>query len=418
MRKDQSLVARLAAGAGTALLAAGLIADAAIATEPDMSKEARIAEKMNALGGKTLGELTGKRNDATVILSPYGLGSALHLLMLGAYAGSDAETSLMKSLVPESIESLDEAREDLQAANRKILGANTGDRVMLRSVSAVYVPKGAMVSGNFRTKASGGLKAQVDVLDFKSPKALQNINTWVKKETNGEIPSILQKLEPDARFVVLNAVYFKGAWEIAFDPARTEKAPFTRVDGSKREHVPMMSATFPVRLAELGKLHAVWLPYAGKDIAMVIIAPRADGAPTLVADTLKSTSIDKLIAAASKGAQERPVHVRLPRFRSESYLDITDALGSQIGPALRADSDYSPINAGKSGPLLVVHRVVVDVSEAGTVAAAATAVTSDRSLAVTPVLAADRPFAFAIVHRPTQAVLFAGYIADPGEAGP
>src|SRR5690606_1449706 len=132
---------------------------------------------------------------------------------------------------------------------------------------------------------------------------------------------------------------------------------------------------------------------------------------------LKSTSIDKLIEAAGREAQVRPVHVRLPRFRSESFLDITDALASQIGPALAADSDYSPINASKGGPLLVVHRVTLDVTEAGTVAAAATGITSDRSLTVTPVFAADRPFAFAIVHRPTQAALFAGYIADPGKVG-
>jgi serpin B len=175
-----------------------------------------------------------------------------------------------------------------------------------------------------------------------------------------------------------------------------------------------MSATLPVQLTELGELQAVWLPYAGKDIAMVVFAPRADGAPTLVADTLKTTSIDKLIAAASKEAEVRPVHVRLPRFRSESFLDITDALASQIGPALAPNSEYGPINDGKRGPLMVVHRVVVDVTEAGTVAAAATGITGDRSLAVTPVFAADRPFAFAIVHRPTHAVLFTGYIADPG----
>ncbi len=111
------------------------------------------------------------------------------------------------------------------------------------------------------------------------------------------------------------------------------------------------------------------------------------------------------------------MHVRLPRFRSESFLDITDALAGQIGQALVSDADYSPVNAAKKGPLMVVHRVVVDVTESGTVAAAATGVTTDRSLAVTPVVSADRPFAFAIVHRPTQAVLFAGYIADPGEGG-
>jgi serine protease inhibitor len=423
MRKDQSLAARpatrlvkkLAAGTGAALIAAALLADAAVA-EPDMSKEIQVAQKLNQLGGKTLQEIAGNRKDATVLLSPYGLGSALHLLMLGAKEGSDAETSLKASLVPGDAESLDRAREGWRAANKAILGAERSDRVTLKSVSAVYVPTTATVSDNFGRKAPGVLSATLKTLDFKSPKALETINAWVKDKTKGEIPAILEKLEPDARFVILNAVYFKGAWELAFDPARTAKAPFTRVDGSKREDVPLMSATFPAQLAELGELQAVWLPYAGKDIAMVVIAPRTDGAPTLVADTLKTTSIDKLIAAASKEAQERPVHVRLPRFRAESYLNLTDALAGQIGRALDADSDYSPINAAKKGPLLVVHRVVVDVSEAGTVAAAATGITSDRSLAVTPVLSADRPFAFAIVHRPTQAVLFTGYVADPGQA--
>jgi serpin B len=179
----------------------------------------------------------------------------------------------------------------------------------------------------------------------------------------------------------------------------------------------MMSATLGVELAEVGDLQAIWLPYGGRDVAMLVIAPRADGAPTQVADTLKRTSIDELIAAAGRNVRERPVQVRLPRFRSESYLDITDALSGRIGlgSALAADSDYSPINKGKKGPLLVVHRAVVEVTEAGTVAAAATAITSDRSLSITPVFSADRPFAFAIVHRPTQAVLFTGYVADPGD---
>ncbi len=409
MRKDHSLVARLAAGTGAALLAASLLADAAIA-EPDMSKVVQVAEKMNEVGGKALQDLTGKRKDATVILSPYGLGSALHLLMLGASGGSPAERSLKGRLVPSAFKKLSDARENLVVLDMD------GDKIKLKSANAVFVPASSRPAqgSKFKSTAETVLKARVEALDFNTPKALETVNAWVKTETKGEIPSILEKLEPDARFVILNAVYFKGAWELAFDPARTAKAPFTRADGSKREDVPMMSATFPVQLTALGELQAIWLPYAGKNIAMVVFAPRTDGAPTLVADTLKTTSIDKLIAAASKEAEVRPVHVRLPRFRSESFLDITDALAGQIGPALAANSEYGPINDGKKGPLMVVHRVVVDVTEEGTVAAAATGITNDRSLAVTPVFAADRPFAFAIVHRPTHAVLFTGYIADPG----
>jgi serpin B len=55
------------------------------------------------------------------------------------------------------------------------------------------------------------------------------------------------------------------------------------------------------------------------------------------------------------------------------------------------------------------------VGEQGTRAAAVTAVAPQRSLSITPLFAADRPFAFAIVHEPTETILFAGYIADPGE---
>jgi serpin B len=62
-----------------------------------------------------------------------------------------------------------------------------------------------------------------------------------------------------------------------------------------------------------------------------------------------------------------------------------------------------------------MHRAVLEVGEQGTRAAAVTAVAPERSLAITPLFAADRPFAFVIVHEPTGAVLFAGYIADPGE---
>src|SRR5262249_1693678 len=212
----------------------------------------------------------------------------------GANGGSPAERSLKDRLVPSAFKKLSEAREHL------VLLDTDGDKVKLKSTSAVFVPTNSKPAqgSKFKPAAMTVLKARVEALDFRSPKALETINAWVKTETKGEIPSILDKLEPDARFVILNAVYFKGAWELAFDPARTAKAPFTRVDGSKREDVPMMSATFPVQLTELGELQAIRLPYAGKDIAMVVFAPRTDGAPTLVADTLKTTSIDKLIGAA------------------------------------------------------------------------------------------------------------------------
>jgi serine protease inhibitor len=122
------------------------------------------------------------------------------------------------------------------------------------------------------------------------------------------------------------------------------------------------------------------------------------------------------MAEAQKKQRVAALQVRLPRFRAESKLDVTNALsGLGLGAAFSVRANYNAINRTGGGPLQVTHRAVLEVSESGTKAAAATAITADRSLSAKPSFSADRPFAVAIVHRPTGAILFAGYIADPGD---
>jgi serpin B len=62
-----------------------------------------------------------------------------------------------------------------------------------------------------------------------------------------------------------------------------------------------------------------------------------------------------------------------------------------------------------------VHKANITVDEDGTEAAAVTAVESQATSAGprSVTLRADRPFAFAIVHKPTGAPLFIGQVADP-----
>jgi serpin B len=414
MRKDQSLVDKVTAGTRAVLLATALAAGPA-AADPVLPTEVRdLAERMNRLGSETLSRHAGTRGDTTVVVSPYGLGSALHLLLLGATG--PAERSLEARLLSSRVEV---GRQDwaLTTLKQHVLGARR-DKVKLTLASAVFLPKSADAakrSPRFVARARSIFDAPVEVLDFKTAGAVERINAWAKESTQGLVPRVLAELDPDARFVLTSAVYFNGAWQTAFDPARTTKAPFTRVDGSTRE-AAMMDATIPVDFAELGNLQAVWLPYDGNEVAMLLIAPGRKQGPGAVAEALNDRSLGNLMAKAQEKRRREKVQVRLPRFHAESNLNVTDSLASAgLAPALSMTSDYSAINRTKGGRLLVIHRAVLDVTEAGTEAAAATAITSDRSLAQTPVFSADRPFAFAIVHAPTRAVLFAGYVADPGD---
>jgi serpin B len=83
-------------------------------------------------------------------------------------------------------------------------------------------------------------------------------------------------------------------------------------------------------------------------------------------------------------------------------------------------ADFSGMTARppREAPLAlneVVHRAVIDVTEEGTEAAAATAITmmaaSARPAAESFVV--DRPFLFYIVDDATGAILFQGRISDP-----
>jgi serpin B len=414
MRTVRSLVAAPAAGLAAFMLVSAPAAGPARAEAAIGSEARELAERMNRLGGEALGRLAGKRADSTLVVSPYGLGSALHLLLLGA--SGPAEKSLQAKLLPPAVVP---GRQDsgLTMLRQHVLGSG-GDKLQLTVSSAAFVPKSAEAarrSVRFVARAHDIFAAPVEVLDFRSAAALERINGWAREATRGLIPGAIDELDPDARFVLANAVYFNGAWETAFSAARTSKAPFTRVDGSTRD-VAMMDATIPANFAEFDGLQAVWLPYAGGAFAMLVVAPPQGSAPAAMAEALQRESITDLVVAAQRQRRMARVQVRLPRFRAESKLDVTDALSGQgLKPAFTPGANYNAINASSHGPLEVTHRAVVEVSEQGTRAAAVTAIVPERSLSVMPLISADRPFAFAIVHGPTQAILFAGYVADPAD---
>lgn len=51
--------------------------------------------------------------------------------------------------------------------------------------------------------------AQVQELDFASPKAPGIINSWCAGKTNNCIPKVLNEIPETARLYLLNALYFK-----------------------------------------------------------------------------------------------------------------------------------------------------------------------------------------------------------------
>jgi serpin B len=169
--------------------------------------------------------------------------------------------------------------------------------------------------------------------------------------------------------------------------------------------------------ADLGDFQALELPYAGKELSMVVLLPKkVDGLPGLE----KSLTEKKVADVVGKLSEQEAV-VTLPRFKTTAQFELNKTLEAMGMPlAFSGKADFSGMT--QSGERLaisnVIHKAFVEVNETGTEAAAATAVVVTRASAVyrpkpVPEFRADHPFVFLIRDTRNNSVLFLGRIADP-----
>jgi len=118
------------------------------------------------------------------------------------------------------------------------------------------------------------------------------------------------------------------------------------------------------------------------------------------------------------------VELTLPKFKLNTSYSLEAPLAALgMKDAFRAEADFRDMSTGLEILKIdaVLHKAFVEVNEEGTEAAAATAVTVG-TLTAAPgrdpiqnkVFRADRPFVFAILHVPSNDVLFLGRVTDLG----
>jgi serpin B len=117
------------------------------------------------------------------------------------------------------------------------------------------------------------------------------------------------------------------------------------------------------------------------------------------------------------GLTYQEVTLTMPKFRVESDFGLAKTLQTMgMTDAFSSNADLSGMDGTQELFIQdVVHKAFVDVDEAGTEAAAATAVIiALKAMPRQPVqVTIDRPFVFFIRDIQTNTVLFVGRIVDP-----
>ena len=362
--------------------------------------------------------------DGNLFYSPHSISMALAMTYAGAggQTASQMANTLRFSLPQDRLHAAFNDL-DLQLASRGAdVQSQDGEGFRLNVVNAVWGQQGHPFQEAFLDVLAESYGAGVRTADFRETPEESRlvINDWVAENTEDRIRDLIPPdvITPLTRMVLTNAIYFNASWTYPFNEADTRVQPFHLLDGSAAD-VPMMRTEEEFLYAAGDGYQAVDLPYAEDELSMTVIVPDR-GHFREFEDSLDSALVDRVMA----GLEFRYVTLDLPRFEFESQFQLSETLRS-LGMTDAFDSaasDFSGMDgrsclAGDSECLYireVVHKAFVSVDEAGTEAAAATAVMMQtESAPPDPVsVTVDRPFLFLIRDRETGAFLFVGRVEE------
>ena len=352
-------------------------------------------------------------------VSPYSI--RLCLAMLANGAKGETQQELLNAL---SIDDLDAFN---QSVKELLETYDSYARIMsLETANSLWLNQSQLGGeGEFLPDYVRGMDEffRAAVEEVTNADSVERVNAWVSEKTHGKIPTILTEDNREFVTALVNAVYFKAAWENEFNEERTDKADFTNADGTTGT-VDMMHQTDGFGYYATPGIEALEMPYKNyavdnevgdnweyfrdADFSMYLI--KAD-------DTL---DVQNFLDNAEFTYGD--VNVSVPKFKVEYSAALDEAL-----QALGVQTAYDPENADLTAMLdpsslpgqqhfldTVLHKTYIAVDEKGTEAAAVTAAMTGEGAAMPSrpemvrTFTADSPFWFVIRDNANGEILFTG----------
>lgn len=360
------------------------------------------------------------QKDKNAFFSPYSIRSAFAMVKEGAAGKTAAEIENAFSFDKESVA----MRSNLNALNDTLEKSFKGTK--FSQANSLWVQEDYDFLPKYISLIKKQYKSEVKNVDFKenADSAIKIINDWTAQKTNGKIKNLFAKnsIDSSTKMALVNAVYFKGAWQTAFDKESTFEADFTLNNGNKVK-------TELMRFGEDEKL------FSGSDedgqyLRLHYKSEIADdGAAMLILLPENSEKFAKVEKNLSKKIQEvrgileqQKTKVFLPKFKLSSEYDLSESLKKMgVTEAFNSEADFSGMDGKKDLSIqTAVHKTFIEVNEEGSEAAAATGVTMGIT-AMPPsggvqIFRADKPFIFVIETVKDGIIVFMGKVENPNKS--
>ncbi|MBX2881665.1 MAG: serpin family protein [Granulosicoccus sp.] len=373
--------------------------------DPD-STEANQALFVNAYNEFSLDvhkALVNSAPDENVIVSGYSLATALTLLMSGTAGNSRAELASLlhlDTLDPSVIDATANAV-DLQLMDRN------NDELILRSANRLFVSQDYTFNIPFLDNAVGNFGAPITTADFvsQSSQVVRDINAWANEQTNGFIPSILDRIDPGTVIAILNATLLDAGWSEEF--FERGDGQFTNLSG-ETVSVPYFGNQEFYQAVSNDNLTAVDIRYAGDELSMLIVMPDQLSTAEM---SLNAAGVADVVSQLSS----QDVILAVPEWSFEQTIDAKELLVPLGLPS--GAMDFSAMlteDPGNIGITQAIQKARIEVDKDGTRAAAVSAIVSGTgSIPSEPIrITFNRPFWYAIRDRESGLILFSGRVVS------
>nr|BAM36363.1 protein Z-dependent protease inhibitor [Oplegnathus fasciatus] len=348
-------------------------------------------------------------HDKNIFFSPLSISTSFAALLMASDGVTHEE--ILKGLNLEQLDRADQP--ELIPRLFQLLNENITQNGSLKldQDMALFMRQQFGVEKIFEDQIKTFFDTDIKSVDFADTKgSISFINEYIRHKTEDRVTEMMSTLDPLTQLMLINTIFFQGAWEKPFNPNFTENAPFY-IDNYRVVEVPMMFKEDKFYTMEDIPLGAkvLKLPYQ-EGVSMLILLPNRGMDYTVIDDEITA---EKFLSWIKK-LQKTKLDVNMPKFKMVQSYSLHNLL-RDMGMTSVFSNSANLTKLSKDEGLKVsevLHKAVIEVDESGTTAAAAT------TIGITPyslprTFTVNRPFFFFIYHEDTNCLLFMGRVIDP-----
>ncbi len=336
-------------------------------------------------------------NGENLLISPFSVSVALSMTLNGA--SGETKTEMEQFLGGMDLDTLNAYQSSfLKRHNNEYL--KNANSVWFKDSERLTVNK-PFLQTNADTYGAGIFMSPFDNSTVK------DINAWVKKNTDGQIENLIDKIDPYTVMYLINAVSFEAKWAEKYEN-KPSNSTFHAASG-KNETAKMMISDESTYLED-NKATGFIKRYKGGKYSFAALLPNEN---ISITDYINGLDAESLMNTLTN-AKGESVKVYMPKFSFDCDTDMTALLKAKMPLAFDQEkADFSTLGKSDRGNIHigeVAHKTSITVDTDGTKAAAVTKVEMTDKMSIMPQkeIVLNRPFVFMIIDNATKLPIFIG----------